>query len=64
MLAINESKLMSVRDDSVQLELDVGVLERLLSERGITLEEVRFLNPASQRAGCKALKQALIIHSE
>jgi hypothetical protein len=59
MMPIDESRLISVHEGAVQLELDVAVLERLLHQRGITLEEVRFLNPSSERAGWVALKQAL-----
>ena len=60
MMAIDESRLTPAREGAVQLELDAGVLVRLLREHGMTLEEVRFLNPYSRRAGWKALKQALV----
>ncbi len=60
MMPINEPSLVAAQEGAVQVELDILVLERLLRERGITLDEVRFLNPSSQRAGWTALKQALV----
>ena len=60
MMPLDESHIASLQDGRVQLELDVGVLRRLLHERGLSLEEVHFLNPSSQRAGRMALKQALM----
>ena len=60
MMPIDEPGLVALQEGAVQVELDILVLERLLRERGITLDEVRFLNPFSQRAGWTALKQALV----
>ena len=59
MMPIDERSLVALQEGAVQVELDILVLERLLRERGITLEELRFLNASSKRAGWTALKQAL-----
>ncbi len=59
MMPVDERSLVALQEGAVQVELDILVLERLLRDRGITLDEVRFLNPSSHRAGRTALKHAL-----
>ena len=61
MMPLDEAALVAVDETVVQLEIDAAVLRRLLLERGIVLEEVRFLNNSSKRAGRDALKSVLLM---
>ncbi|MFV0275713.1 MAG: hypothetical protein ACK5HY_00780 [Parahaliea sp.] len=45
-------------DITVQLELSVAVLHRLLRNRSIAASEFRCLDLASHRAGCEAVKSS------
>lgn len=48
------------KGDSVQVELPVDVLCRLLRERNLVASEFRCLNDSSARAGWSALKASLL----